>query len=340
MRLQQQTEIEIECRRRLISSEAIVPVFNAAADALHYKNAEELISHLQSLQDEKLETMKLLNSAEEMNKDLRKQINQNQKQHSEIMLALQSQHVSATRRLQEQCSSLKQELQISVCKATKLEERQEELIRLQYGIMELWSLVTNTLEFAQLSQDLEIDNPESMICFLKDVFVQQSPVLTRKRLLDFQKLGNRVWNQHFSQDFSLKNKPLKVFEKANELMTDLKLKLETVRGVLKKTRESEKQLIGSLKEKQREFSAFQCSLDRSTKSNGLTKMRPQSAEVFLVKEELIKPQGKGTGGVQCAKPRISFTEIESLGPTLNTLASETKAKNRYSLSPKMIFQNL
>lgn len=102
-----------------------------------------------------------------MNKDLRKQLTQTRKQHSEEMVALQSQHSSATRSLQEQCSNLRQELEASNSKIMQLEHRQEELTRLQSGIMELWSVVTTTPEFDQLGQELEIDDPESMMCFLK-----------------------------------------------------------------------------------------------------------------------------------------------------------------------------
>lgn len=102
-----------------------------------------------------------------MNIDLRKQLTQTRKQHSEELVALQSQHSTATRSIQEQCSNLKQELEASNSKIRQLEHRQEGLTRLQSGIMELWSVVTTAPEFEQLGQELEIDDPESMMCFLK-----------------------------------------------------------------------------------------------------------------------------------------------------------------------------
>jgi len=57
--------MELECRRRLISSETLFPVFQAAAEELQYANAGDLVSHLQSLQSEKLGSMELLISVPE-----------------------------------------------------------------------------------------------------------------------------------------------------------------------------------------------------------------------------------------------------------------------------------
>jgi len=153
--------------------------------------------------------------------------------------------------------------------------------------------------------------------------------------MEFQKVANRIWKEHFAQDYASKNQPLKVFEKACEMMRELKLKLKTMNGSLKKAKDSEKQLTGTLRCKQREFNTLKGSLDLSLTSNRLINSRPQSAKASLKSERSMRQIG-----ISCSKSELSFTEeaVHS-GPITNTLRSDPKLKNRHRLTPNTIFQN-
>ena len=85
----------------------------------------------------------------------------------------QSHHALASQKLRDRCQFLEAHSESTLARMHFLEERQTQLLSLQSGVMELWTLMTEAAEFNALTEEKRLEGPTEMLQLLKVTFSRE-----------------------------------------------------------------------------------------------------------------------------------------------------------------------